>query len=99
MDVTFQILPQTVFTVSRASPNFGDTADAAKAIIDSLGYVEDEDYNGINLVYFTAQAGSFSGGGGWANVNGRFMWMSYSLGLAVTRHEIGHNFGHPHHGE
>jgi len=99
MDVTFQVLPQTVFTISSASPTFDATYDAAKAIVDSLGYVEDEDFNGINLVYFTAKTGVFSGAGGWAEVNGRFMWMSYELALDVTRHEIGHNFGHPHHGE
>lgn len=23
--------------------------------------------------------------------------MQYRIGFAVTRHEVGHNFGHPHH--
>lgn len=55
------------------------------------------DFDGIMLVYHTSQSGPFSGGGGWAGVNGFFVWMSFETDFAVTRHEVGHNFGHPHH--
>ena len=87
MDVSFEIMPQTLFPVSSESPDFGETSDAARTIVDEAGYVDDVDYNGIVLIYFVAQSGPFSFGGGWATVNGDFIWMSYQLGLAVTRHE------------
>ena len=87
MDVTFEIMPQTLFPVSSDGPSFGDTSDAARTIVTDAGLVEDVDYNGIALIYFVAQSGPFAGGGGWASVNGDFMWMSYQIGLAVTRHE------------
>jgi len=93
INVSYQILDQTKFTISSVKPGFGDTETAATEIVNQSG----NSYDGIILVYHTAQDGPFQGGGGWGNVNGPFIWMSYRLGFSVTRHEIGHNFGHPHH--
>jgi len=96
IQVTYQILDQTKFSISSENPDFGDTEAAARAFLDTTDY----SYDGIILVYHTAQDGPFQGGGGWGNVNAYevpFTWMSYRLDFSVTRHEIGHNFGHPHH--
>ena len=89
MNLTWQMLPQQVLTgQTAAAPDFTPTADAARAIV-SAQYTKGVDYDGIALVYFTATSGPFSGGGGWASVNGDFMWMSYEMGFSVTRHEVG----------
>ena len=87
MDVTFEIMAQTHFSVSSDSPDFDNTYEAARTINADAGYVEDVDYNAIGLVYFPSQNGPFSGGGGWGSVNGNFMWNSYPTDYAVTRHE------------
>ena len=97
MDVTYEFLSQSVLNVSKASPSFSDTDTAARDALTSLGKVQGVDYDGICLIYNVADSGPFSGYGGWASVNGDFMWNSYQLGINVLRHEIGHNFGHPHH--
>jgi hypothetical protein len=97
MDVTNEFLTQAVLDVSMSSPGFSETDTAARDILSSLGKVKGVDYDGICLIYNVADAGPFSGYGGWASVNGDFMWNSYQLGVSVLRHEIGHNFGHPHH--
>ena len=68
--VTWQSLPQTLFDVSSVSPNFGDTASSARNIVSNLGFIKGVDYDGICLMYFTAQDGPFKGAGGWASVNG-----------------------------
>ena len=94
--VTWEILPQTKINIKSTSPGFGNTEREARAIVSDMGYVKDIHYNGIAMVYFTKsiESGPFEGaGGGWAGVNGDFMWLSYRLHLDVTRHEIGHNFG------
>mmetsp|Transcript_35236 Transcript_35236/g.81539 ORF Transcript_35236/g.81539 Transcript_35236/m.81539 type:complete len:648 (+) Transcript_35236:57-2000(+) len=93
IELSYQVLPQTRFPISGAEPKFGDTQEAATAIVDATGYA----YDGIILNYHLARAGPFDGHGGWGNVNGPFMWQSYKFTYYVTRHEIGHNFGHPHH--
>lgn len=97
-DLSYEILPQQKFTVSSENPGFGETEDAAFDLLETLGYEQgDGSFDGVILTYSLAQNGPFSGGGGWGNVNGPFTWMSYSIDFSVTRHEIGHNFGHPHH--
>lgn len=97
MDVTYNILAQQQLSVSSVNPSWSDTEAAARALIESQGYIEGVDFDGIILIYYVAQNGPFSGHGGWGNVNGPFTWMSFDTDFAVTRHEIGHNFGHPHH--
>ena len=89
MNLTWGMMPQQVLTgQTAAAPDFNPTAEAARAIV-SAQYTKGVDYDGIALVYFSANSGPFSGGGGWAGVNGDFMWMSYEMGFAVTRHEVG----------
>jgi len=96
IQVTFQILNQTKFSISSENPDFGDTGAAAKAYLDTT----DNTYDGIILVSHLAQDGPCQGEGGWGNVNANevpFTWMSYRLDFRVTRHQIGRNFGHPRH--
>ena len=89
VDLTWQTLGQQVLTgVTPANADFGNSADAARSIV-SQTYVEGVDYDAISLVYNLAEVGPFSGGGGWASVNGNFMWNSDPIGFGVTRHEVG----------
>ena len=43
VDVTYEVLPQTIFTISKAMPFFDETDDAARAILDTMGKVEGRD--------------------------------------------------------
>ena len=79
-----QVLPG----VTPLNADFGNSATAARELVQQT-YVEGVDYDAISLVYNLASAGPFSGGGGWAGVNGDFMWNSDPIGYGVTRHEIG----------
>ena len=80
---------QTILTgVNDTNANFGNTATEARAIVSSQ-YAQGLDYDAICLVYNPTNTGPFSGSGGWATVNGDFMWNSDPMGFAVTRHEIG----------
>jgi len=56
------------------------------------------DFDGVIGIYHKTPGGSFANGGGVANVNSNApMTFIHSWTTGVTRHEIGHNFGHPHH--
>jgi len=94
INVSYQILDQTKFTISSENPNFENTQTAAKEIVNQSGV----SYDGIILVSHPSQDGDFDGRYlGLANLNGPYNWMSYRLSFRATRHEIGHNFGHNHH--
>ena len=62
-DFSYTLLDQTVFTVSKNNPGFGDTAAAARAIIQNKGYVKGADYDQIALIYNDADSGPFAGSG------------------------------------
>lgn len=98
--VTYTILAQTQIDVSNETPGFDDTQRATRDHIDSLGYEQFVDYDGIIMLHNVPQNPPL-GLGGWGDVNGLFMWMShtpeYPMDYYVTRHEAGHNFGHDHH--
>lgn len=38
IDLSYQVLPQTRFPLSGSEPKFGDTQEAATAIVDATGY-------------------------------------------------------------
>ena len=59
--VTFQALEQQLFTVSSEAPNFGETDQSTRDLLDSKGFVKGVDYDGICLMYFLSQSGPFSG--------------------------------------
>ena len=96
--MSWDILPQQKFSVSNVNPDFDETKNAAFAILEGLGRVRgDGSFDGVMLIHSRAQNGPLDTGGGWASVNGIFVWMTYNLKYKVVRHEVGHNFGHPHH--
>ena len=101
MVITYDIKPQQVLTgVSSTNADFGNTEDEALNIVqNTYNYVKGIDYDGIMLIYFPAQSGTPFQSGGWGTVNSdiTITWMSYDLDFSVTRHEVGHNIGHPHH--
>jgi len=72
MDVTFEVLDQVAVPISKANPTFDKTAEAAREIIVNLNETQDEDYDGVALVYNRADAGNLASGGGWATVNDVF---------------------------
>ena len=77
-ELSYQIVPQTVFPVSSVNPSWGNTdEDACVQILRNMGYEQGVDYDSIALVYNVAQSGPFSGGGGWGGVNSRMQWNSY----------------------
>jgi len=52
IDVTYEILNQVQFTVSKASPDFDDTATATFEMLESLGYTKDSgQFDGVMLIY------------------------------------------------
>jgi len=102
-ELDWTILDQAVLPVASTNPSFDETENSARSLLNSKGFVDGTDFDGIMLLYFTSQSGPFSGAGGWGGVNENFLWMSYNsadsspIDYYVTRHEVGHNFGHPHH--
>jgi len=105
-DLSIEILPQTqLLESSMQNPDMSVVNRETKSIItDTYSKVSGTDYDGVVTIYWKAHNGNLSNGGGWGSVNGVNMWMTYyantaGLNFAVTRHEVGHNFGHPHHGK
>ena len=85
-EVTFEIHSNQVVLsgVTPENADFGNSEDAARAYIDSLGLVEFQDYTGIMICYNLAQKGPFKGGGGWAGVNGMdFLYTFYIEGVGT----------------
>ena len=99
MEITYEILDQTVLKVSSASPTFIWTKKQCEKHLTSSGYRKGVDFDGVILIYPIPQGGDLKHSGGHGFTNGDFIWISTtSLLYKVFRHEIGHNFGHDHHG-
>eukprot|EP00814_Leptocylindrus_danicus_P017567 CAMPEP_0116016306 /NCGR_PEP_ID=MMETSP0321-20121206/7398_1 /TAXON_ID=163516 /ORGANISM="Leptocylindrus danicus var. danicus, Strain B650" /LENGTH=172 /DNA_ID=CAMNT_0003486331 /DNA_START=99 /DNA_END=615 /DNA_ORIENTATION=+ len=104
MQISYDILPQQILSGSISStsnPGLVNTASAARASFP-VGYQAGVDYDGIMLVYFQPSTGQLSTlpGGAHADINSDFVWLSYETGVnyKTMRQEVGHNFGHAHHG-
>jgi len=105
MQITYDILPQQILSGSISStsnPGLVNTGSAARQLVASQGYQSGVDYDGILLVYFQPSTGELSTlpGGAHAEINSDFVWLSYETGVnyKTMRQEVGHNFGHAHHG-
>ena len=79
MTVEHEILQQhSNFSFSKANPDMSKTAARAREIVkDEYGYELHTDYDAIGLAYHKANSGNLANGGGWASVNGGFMWNTY----------------------
>jgi hypothetical protein len=98
-DITWQFLEQVqLINISRANPTLSAVSDAAQKHILTLGMKFPDTHTGIIITYNVAVAGDMNFAGGWGVINGNVTWMSMPPSFSVTRHEIGHNYGHPHHG-
>jgi len=111
VDLTYEILEQKQFpSLNSRTATLDDSKEKMREHTRSLGYEKgDGSYDGLMLLYNIAKGkGDHSFSGGLANVNADdpFLWMSYALydwetganiDFGVTRHEFGHNVGHPHH--
>ena len=99
MEITYEILDQTVLKVSSANPSYTWTKKQCENHLSGSGYRKGVDFDGIILIYPIPQSGNLKDSGGLGLINGDFIWISSdSLMYKVFRHEIGHNFGHDHHG-
>ena len=63
----------------------------------ALGYVYPTTHTGLIVAYNPTKTGDFSFRGGVAIINGNTIWNSIPFDYSVHRHEVGHNYGHPHH--
>ena len=71
--VTWESLPQELFDISSVSPSHRETASSARNIISQKGFTKGVHYDGICLMYYSAQDGPFKGNGGVATVNGELI--------------------------
>lgn len=69
IDVSFGLVEQEHFDLSRAAPSLGDAKTETKAKVTTLGYEKDTDFDGYILVYYGADSGNMNNGGGWGDVN------------------------------
>jgi hypothetical protein len=98
-DITWQFLEQVqLVNISRANPTLNAVSEAAQKHILALGMKFPDTHTGIIISYNVAATGDMNFAGGWGVINGNVTWMSMPPSFSVTRHEIGHNYGHPHHG-
>ena len=70
---------------------------ACKEHMKSLGYVYPVNHTGVIVAYNPTASGDFSFPGGVAYINGLTIWNALGFNYATNRHEVGHNYGHPHH--
>lgn len=99
MEITFEILNQTVLEVSEVQPTMIWSKKQTEKHLTNSGYQKNVDYDGIILIHPIPQSGDLARSGAVAVTNGDFIWMSDdALEYKIFRHEIGHNFGHDHHG-
>ena len=79
-------------------PTLDQVADACKDYMTNVrGKKYPDTHTGLIVAYKPTKSGELSGRGGVGVINYNFTWMSLEFGYKVTRHELGHNYGHPHH--
>lgn len=94
--LSYDQLPQQQIDVSKVSPGFRNTEAAARKIVAENGLVKHKDYNGVIMIYNGPDGGSIKGAY-WANYGDSFNWYPGVSCFGCIKHELGHNFGHPHH--
>jgi hypothetical protein len=98
-EISWEFLDQIqLVNISRLSPTLNDVSIAAQQHIAALGKQYPVTHTGIIISYNVAIKGDMNFSGGWGVINGNVTWISMPPSYGVMRHEIGHNYGHPHHG-
>lgn len=99
MTITYEILPQRALSVSSVNPRLYQAKSACDTLVSNQGY-NPAAYDGTIFFYQFAQTGDLiKGVGAKGQTNGNFIWLNPDhIASSVIRHEIGHNFGHDHHG-
>lgn len=98
-EITWEFLADLKLVNLTASQNAtrNQGSDACLQHMASLGYVYPDTYTGLIVAYNPTANGDFSFRGGVGIINGKIIWNSLAFDYSVNRHEIGHNYGHPHH--
>ena len=101
LDLTYELLPQTELPVSSTNSLTQAMRYSETIIKNMTDYDKGTDYDGIMVVYHPlGGSGDLCCRAGKAFVGGSFMVVSYTdidTMYRLTRHEVGHNFGHLHH--
>jgi hypothetical protein len=97
--ITWEFLPDLKLVNISASQNAtrGQVSTACTEYMTSIGYIYPITHTGLIVAYNPTIGGDFSFKGGVATINGNTVWNSLNFDIAVNRHELGHNYGHPHH--
>ena len=98
-EITWEFLPDlkltNLFTTQDVTRT--QTSDQCSQYLASIGYTYPESYTGLVVAYNPIKSGELAWKGGVAIVNGNIVWNALPFNYAVHRHEVGHNYGHPHH--
>jgi hypothetical protein len=98
-EVSWSFLNQVeLVNISRAKPTLDEVSKATQEYILPLGMQYPITHTGLIIAYNVAASGDMNFTGGWGVINGNVIWLSMPPVPAVARHELGHNYGHPHHG-
>jgi hypothetical protein len=98
-EVTWEFVPDLKFVnlTTTNNPTRDQGSKECLQYINTLGKQYPTTQTGLIVAYNPIQAGDYSFRGGVAVINYNITWMSIPFDFSVTRHELGHNYGHPHH--
>jgi hypothetical protein len=99
-EVTWDFLDdlKVVNFTTTSNPTRGNVADACSEYMRTVyGRTYPDTHTGLIVAYNPIKSGDLSWRGGVAVINYNITWMSLGFDFGVTRHELGHNYGHPHH--
>jgi hypothetical protein len=98
-EVTWEFLPDlklvNLTTKNNATRNQGSYE--CIQYINTLGKQYPTTRTGLIVAYNPTPTGAFNFRGGVAGINYNITWMSLPFYFEIIRHEVGHNYGHPHH--
>jgi hypothetical protein len=98
-EVTWEFLPDLKLVNLTTKNNATRNQATYEGIqyINTLGKQYSITHTALLIAYNPTPTGHFSFRGGVGSINYNTTWMSMPFDYSVTRHELGHNYGHPHH--